>query len=76
MNDKKKMFLKIISKFTKYFYRNDKKKSDHHEVLEKSPECTRDILEAKRRYILKMTNKLKDTNTALKSCCNILRPLL
>ena len=70
------MFLKERSKLAKFFYRNGQKESDHNKVLAKSAECTRDILKAKIWYILKVTKKLKDTNTAPKTCWNILNRLL
>ena len=40
-----------------------REKIDHDKVLEKSEECTKQILEAKKNYILKMTKKLADSNT-------------
>ena len=39
-------------------------------------ECTRDNYEAKGRYILKMSNKIRDINTAPKTCSNILSLLV
>ena len=39
---------------------------------EKSTECTRDILGAKKQYILKMTNKIADTNTPPKTYWTII----
>ena len=50
--------LKQRSKLTKIYYKNSLRKSDHIKVLEKSTECTKKIIEAKKRYILKMTTKL------------------
>ena len=50
-------------------------KSDY-EKLEKSSDCTKEILEAKNNYILKMTTKLQDPKTAAKTYRAILsRPL-
>ena len=50
-------------------------KSDY-EKLEKSSDCTKEILEAKNNYILKMTTKLQDPKTAAKTHRAILsRPL-
>ena len=76
MNDNIKIFLKERSKLTKPSYRNGQKESDHNRLLEQSMECTRDNLEAKGRYILKMSNKIRDINTAPKTCSNILSLLV
>ena len=72
MNNSIKTFLKERSKLTKLSYRNGQKESDHNRLWEQSMECTRDNLEAKGRYILKMSNKIRDINTAPKTCSNIL----
>ena len=61
-----KSSLKQKSKLIKIYYNYDLKKSDHIEVLQKSTICTNTILEAKKDYILKMTTKLEDSNTAQK----------
>ena len=50
-------------------------KSDY-EKLEKSSDCTKEILEAKNNYILKMTTKLQDPKTAAETHWAILRRLL
>ena len=55
------------SKLTKYFYRNGQRENDRNKVLEKPAEYTREILEPKKQYILKMTNKLEDYFTAPKT---------
>ena len=52
------------------------RKSDHIKVLEKSTECIKKILEAKRNYILKMTTKLEHSNAAPKTYWAILNRLL
>ena len=44
--------------------------------MEKSEECTKQIVEAKKNYILKMTKKLADSNTSSKSFWTILKHLL
>ena len=44
--------------------------------MEKSEECTRQILEAEKNYILKMNKKLADTNTSSKTYWTILSRLL
>ena len=44
--------------------------------MEKSEECTKQILEAKKNYILKMTKKLADSNTSPKPYWTILNRLL
>ena len=38
--------LKECSKLTKCYYKNGVKKSDHEKLLEKSSDCTTEILEA------------------------------
>ena len=47
---------------------NWQRESDHEKVFGRSEECIREILEDKKQYILKMTNKLKDAVTAPKIC--------
>ena len=42
----------------KCYYKNGQKKSDYEKLLEKSSDCTKEILEAKNSYILKITIKL------------------
>ena len=76
MTNKIKNILKERSKLTKYFYRNGQRESDRDKVLEKSAECTREILEAKRQYILKMTSKLEDAFSAPKTYWTIINHLL
>ena len=44
--------------------------------MEKSEECTKQILEAKKNYILKMTKKIADSNTSPKTYWTILNCLL
>ena len=61
---------------TPIFYKNGQRKVDHDKVLEKYEECTKQILEAKKDYILKMTKKLTDSNTSSKSYWTILNRLL
>ena len=56
-----------LPKLTNYFYRNGQKESNHDKVSKRSAECTRDILEVKKQFILKMTNKLEDAFIAPKS---------
>ena len=67
MTDNIKKFLKERCKLTKYFYKNGQRKIGHDKVLEKSQECTKQILEAKKNYILKMTKKLADSNASPKT---------
>ena len=76
MTDIIKKSLKERCKLTKFFYKNGQRKVDHDKVLEKSEECTKQILEAKKNYILKMTKKLADSNTSSKSYWTILNCLL
>ena len=72
----KKKSLKERCKLTKIFYKNGLRKIDHDKVLEKSEECTKQILEAKRNCIFKMTKKLADSNTSSKLYWTILSHLL
>ena len=74
MTDIMKKYLKQRSKLIKIFYKNGQINSNHIKVLEKSEECTSLIFEAKKNYILKMTSKLEDCNTASKTCWSILNP--
>ena len=76
MTDSIKRSLKERCKLTIFFYKNGQRKIDHDKVLEKSEECTKQILEAKKNYILKMTKKLADSNTSPKTYWTILNRLL
>ena len=76
MTDNIKKSLKERCKLTKFFYKNGQRKTDHDKVLEKFEECTKQILEAKKNYILKMTKKLADSNTSPKTYWTILNRLL
>ena len=76
MANKTKSLSKERSKLTKYFYRNGQRKSGRNKVLGKLVECTREILEPKKQYILKMTNKLEDDFTAPKTYWTIINHLL
>ena len=76
MTDNIKKYLKERCKLTIFFYKNSQRKIDHDKVFEKSEECTKQILEAKKNYILKMTKKLADSNTSPKTCLTILNSLL
>ena len=76
MTDNIKKSLKQRSKLTKIFYKNGQRNSDHTKVLEKSEECTSLISEAEKNYILKMTSKLEDSNTASKTYWSILNRFL
>ena len=76
MTDNIEKSLKERCKLTKFFYKNGQRKTDHDKVLEKSEECTKQILEAKKNYILKMTKKLADSNTSPKAYWTILNRLL
>ena len=76
MTDNIEKSLKERCKLTKFFYKNGQRKTDHDKVLEKSEECTKQILEAKKKYILKMTKKLADSNTSPKAYWTILNRLL
>ena len=63
MTDNIKKSLKERSELTKIFYKNGQRKTDREKVLEKATECTNEILEAKKNYILKMSKKLEDSHT-------------
>ena len=76
MTNNIKRSLKERSKLTKCYYKNGQKKSDYEKLLEKSSDCTKEILEAKNNYILKMTTKLQDPKTAAKTYWAILSRLL
>ena len=58
MTDNIKKSLKERCKLTKFFYKYGQRKIDLDKVLQKSEECTKQILEAKRNCILKMTKKI------------------
>ena len=60
MTNSIKKSLKERSKLTKCYYKNGQKKSDYEKLLEKSSDCTKEILEAKNNYILKMTTSFKN----------------
>ena len=51
-------------------------KCDHDKILEKSAECTAEIFETKKNYILNMTSKLPDSHTAPKTYWTLLNCLL
>ena len=53
INYNTKSSLKQRSNWTKIYYKNGLRKSDHIKVLEKSTECTKKILEAKKTVYLK-----------------------
>ena len=72
MNDNIKRKLKQRTKLTKYFYKNGKIKCDYDKILEKSAECTAEILEAKKNYILNVTSKLADSHTASETALRLL----
>ena len=61
---------------TRCYNKNGQKKSDHDKILDKSSDCTKEILEAKNNYILKMTTKLQNPKTAAKTYWGILSRLL
>ena len=65
MTNNIKRSLKQHSKLTKCYYKNGQKKNDE-KLIEKSSDCTKEILEAKNFYFLKMTTKLQDQKTAAK----------
>ena len=66
MTDNIEKSLKTRSKLTKIFCENGHGKTDHEKVLKKATECTNETLEVKKNYILKMSKKLENYNTAPK----------
>ena len=76
MTDSIKRSLKERSKLTKCYYKNGQKKRDFEKLLEKSSDYTKEILEAKNNYILKMTTKLQNSKTAAKTYWAVLSRLL
>ena len=66
-NDNRKSSLKQRSELTRIYYKNGLRKYDHIKVLQKSTECPKKILEAKKNYILKVTTKLEHCNAAPKT---------
>ena len=48
---------------------------DQVKALKKSAKCTKEICEVKKKFILKMTSKLEDPNTAQKAYWTILNHL-
>ena len=50
--------------------------TERDKVLKKSVECNMEIFEAKKKNILKMTNKLEDPNTTRKTCWTIFNRFL
>ena len=53
MTDKIKNSLKERYKLANFFDKDGQRKIDHYKVLEKSEECTKQILEAQKNYIPK-----------------------
>ena len=76
MTDSIKKSLKERCKLTKFVNKNGQRKIDHDKVLKKPEECTKQILEAKKNYILKMNKKVTDSNTSPKTYWTILNRLL
>ena len=58
MNENIKRKLKQRTKLIKYFYKNDQIRCDFNKILDKSAECTTEIFDTKKNYILNMTSKL------------------
>ena len=59
MTNKTKNLLKERSKLAKFLCRNGQRESDRDKVLEKSAECTREILKATNSIFLKWQADLK-----------------
>ena len=75
LNDNKKK-VKTRPKFIKYCYKNGQMKCDYDKILEKSAECTAEIFETTKNYILNMTSKLADSHTSPKTYWTLLNRLL
>ena len=58
------------------FYKNGQRNNNHIKVFEKSEECPSLISKAKKKYILKMTSKLEDSNTTPKTYWSMLNRFL
>lgn len=58
--------------FKKFSYKNDQRKTDHDKILEECSECMKEIPEARKNYILKMTKKLVESDTAPNTYSTIL----
>ena len=61
---------------TKIFYKNAQRKTDREKIFEKATECTNEILEAEKCYIIKMNKKLEDPHTVPKAYWIILNRLI
>ena len=72
MNDKIKSCLKERTKLPKFYYENGQKKEDQEKLEAKAAYSTEQILKAKNNYILRMTNKRNNLNTAPKIYWSIL----
>ena len=75
-DDNTKRKLKQKTKLIKHFYKNGLLKCDYDKILEKSAECTAEIFETKKNYILSMTSKLADSHTAPKTYWILINRLL
>ena len=75
MNFNIKCRLKQKIKLANYFYKNGQIKCDDDKILQKSVECTGEMLEAKKNYNLNITSKLADSHTAPKTCWSLLNRL-
>ena len=60
---------------TKIFYKNGQSKTDREKVFEKATECTNEILEAEKNYIIKINKRLEDPHTVPKAYWIILNCL-
>ena len=76
MNDNIKRKLKQRTKLIKYFYKNGQMKCGYDKILEKSAECSAEMFETKKNYILNMTSKLADSHAAPKTYWTLLNRLL
>ena len=75
MTENINMSLKERCKLTNFLHKNGQRKIDHDKVSEMSGECTKQILEAKKNEILKMTKKLVDSNSSPKTYWTMLNCL-
>ena len=67
MNFNIKCRLKQNIKLASYFYKNGQIKCDDNKLLQKSVECTGEMLETKKSYNLNITSKHADSHTPPKT---------
>ena len=76
MNGKMKKCLRERSKVITIYYKHGQKKRTKKKLQPKAAYCTRNIMKAENRYILRMTSKLNDSKAAPETYWSILNQLL